>query len=163
MVNWWWGWIDRRWPVQGTPFTDELRLGLGFATTTACGIGLYLGRHNPLGRVALATTLFTVAAMTFVRASRSSTSPPPPFALLSGASAASPIGPKAAGRRSSWRRPSFWPARHSTMSSDLSTFATIALCIVRIWYHVGGPHDDGPGGGLGGACPSCAAPGGRGA
>ena len=30
VVNWWWGWIDRRWPVQETPFFNELRLGLGF-------------------------------------------------------------------------------------------------------------------------------------
>ena len=63
-INWWWGWIDRRWPV-GTLFPEELRLGLGFTTTAACGLGFYLGRRNPLGRVALAAMLFGVTAMTF--------------------------------------------------------------------------------------------------
>ena len=62
-ANWWWGWIDHRWPVGGL-FPADFRLGVGFATTAACGLGAYLGRRNPLCRVALAATLFGVAAMT---------------------------------------------------------------------------------------------------
>ncbi len=138
-VNWWWGWIDRRWPVQGTPFTNELRLGLGFATTAACGIGLYLGRHNPLGRVALAATLFTVAAMTFV----------PRVEIVYIAAAAVCFALGCVCREPDWTESGgatvvlatavllACPPFNDVVRS--LTFATIALCIVRIWYRRGRP------------------------
>jgi hypothetical protein len=133
VVNWWWGWIDRRWPVQGTPFTNELRLGLGFATTAACGIGLYLGRRDPIGRVALAATLFTVAAMTFV--------PNVQIVYIAAAAACFALG--CLFRDPDWTKRGWatfvlvtffllaCPPYNDVVRS--LTFVTIALCMVRIW------------------------------
>ncbi len=131
-ANWWWGWIDRRWPV-GTLYPEELRLGLGFATTGACGLGIYLGRRNPLVRAAFAATLFGVTAMTF------------PAAFL-GASAAC-FALASLVREPDW-------AGFDTVAFALTTvvllvaptdnhvalsltFAMIAFCVLRIWNQRG--------------------------
>ncbi len=63
-INWFWGWIDRGWPL-GALYPEELRMGLGFATTAACWLGVYLSRRRPLGRLALVVAIFGVTAMTF--------------------------------------------------------------------------------------------------
>jgi hypothetical protein len=140
VVNWWWGWIDRRWPVQGTPFANELRLGLGFGTTAACGIGLYLGRRDPLGRVALAATLFTVAAMTFV---------PNVQIVYIAAAACFALG-------CLFREPDWTERGGATFVLATAvllacppfnevlrslTFVMIALCMVRIWDRRGRPSE----------------------
>ena len=141
VVNCWWGWIDRRWPVQGTPFTKELRLGLGFATTAACGIGLYLGRHNPLGRVALAATLCTVAATTSV--------PRVEIVYIAAAAVCFALG-------CLFREPDWTESGGATVVLATAVFlacppfndvvqslifATIALCMVRIWDRRGRPSE----------------------
>ncbi|WP_165064802.1 hypothetical protein [Paludisphaera rhizosphaerae] len=82
--NWFWGWIDRRWPIGPHPFPWELNLGIGFLTTAACGVGLYLSKNSPLGRVALATMLLVLIAMTLVRNDR--------VVLLAGAAACFAFG-----------------------------------------------------------------------
>ncbi|MDG3003437.1 hypothetical protein [Paludisphaera mucosa] len=64
--NWMWGWVERRWPLKSNPFPWEHHLGIGYLTTAACGVGLYLGRGRPLIRVALATMLLGLATMTMV-------------------------------------------------------------------------------------------------
>lgn len=82
--NWFWGWIDRRWPIGPHPFPWELRLGIGFLTTAACGVGLYLSKNSPLGRVALATMFLGLVVMTLVRNDR--------VVLLAGAAACFALG-----------------------------------------------------------------------
>ena len=131
-VNWWWGWIDRRWPV-GTLYPEELRLGLGFATTAACVLGLYLSRRDPLGRVALAATLFGVTAMTF------------PLAYIGAAAACFALA--CLFREPNWTDRGAAPFALATVvllavpsDNDVArslTFVMMAFCMFRLWNQRG--------------------------
>lgn len=131
-ANWWWGWIDHRWPVE-TLFPADFRLGVGFATTAACGLGAYLGRRNPLCRVALAATLFGVAAMT-LRLNHFGA------ALACFALARLCREPDWTG----WDAASFALATFALLAAPSDngvalslTFAMMAFCVFRIWTRLG--------------------------
>lgn len=131
-ANWWWGWIDRRWPV-GTLYPEELRLGLGFATTATCGLGIYLSRRSSLVRVALAATLFGVSAMTF------------PMTYIGAAAACFALA--CLFREADWAgfgASTFALATVVLLVASANnhvalslTFAMIAFCMIRIWNQRG--------------------------
>ncbi len=131
-ANWLWGWIDHRWPV-GTLFPGDFRLGVGFATTAACGLGAYLGRRHSLCRVALAATLFGVAAMTLS------------LAHLGAAAACFVLGRLCRKPRwTGWDAASFALATVAPLAAPSSNdvalslaFVMMAFCLLRIWTQRG--------------------------
>ncbi|WP_165244873.1 hypothetical protein [Paludisphaera soli] len=63
-ANWFWGWVERRWPREPNPFLWEHHLSVGYLTTAACVLGLLAARGRPLPRVAIGFTVLVLATMT---------------------------------------------------------------------------------------------------
>lgn len=64
--NWFWGWLIARRPFVGKVLEYEHRLGMGFFTTAACAVGLYLGRRQPWCRVAIGFLFVCLISTSFL-------------------------------------------------------------------------------------------------
>ena len=102
--HWLWGWACQPgWSREFAHLETEHHLGIGFLTTIACLLGLYLGRARPICRLAAVATLVVWLATTYL--------PGDTFAVL----ATGVIYYCAAGlfldvERASLARPRAWPS-----------------------------------------------------
>jgi hypothetical protein len=62
--HWLWGWTLHREPFRSIGFPPEQWLGIGLLTSMACAAGLYLGRQQPICRVAAAVAIAMALATT---------------------------------------------------------------------------------------------------